>query len=291
MKKRFQTYCMWVRDNKKNILALILMIVTVFLIVNYCIDFYYKRTSTTENGQRRYMLFASILVIYLFSSAFWLFAKSFFHKHLKLSKRVYTGMLIMSPFVMVALTELSTNKEFLHMQVQYILLNALIAAVFYFLLLAVCPKTKTAVQISFSLAFAIGIVNYYVMTYRVHPIMFSDIYSLDTAAMVIGGYHYSLANRIMLAISLYDISMTMIGASYYKLSVKESEVSRKKAVSIAARIGLCATVLLSFISWINFVDFSKAYVKKINYFDEKTEASSGSVGRNESLIWQQDRDI
>jgi hypothetical protein len=241
---------------------MILSAVTISLVVLYCIDFYYKRTSTTEDGRWRYFLFACILIVYLSSSIFCLSAKIFFRKNPVFNKRIYNGMLILAPLFMVILTELSTNKEFLHMQIQYIFLNAVIAAVFYFLMLAVCPNTRKAFRICMTVALAIGIINYYVMTYRVHPIMFSDIYSLDTAAMVIGGYHYSLANRIMLAISFYEIVIALIGATE---SNKAADViqNKRKAVSFGIRVGLCMALLLSFGAWINYVDFTKAYVKKL----------------------------
>lgn len=91
--------------------------------------------------------------------------------------------------------------------------------------------------------YIIGLVNYFVLTFRGSPILPADIYALNTAISVSGGYTYNISTRITF--------VTMIMLTYIIFICKLDNIERKHTIKRNIRygiiiVGICGTITYTF---------------------------------------------
>ncbi|MGN0314798.1 MAG: LTA synthase family protein [Fusicatenibacter sp.] len=147
-------------------------------------------------------LFAGLLVAYVLVLAvcFVRFAK-------ELSQKRSVGvmgwpqavwMMVNSVYLFAAM-EFVTNQEFEDMVWYYGLLNIGVICVFCILMSLIFNSIKRAMIFMNIFYFCMSLVFYYVYLFRGEAFQLIDLYSLGTAAEVIGGYHFQLTAQIVAA--------------------------------------------------------------------------------------------
>lgn len=119
------------------------------------------------------------------------------------------GMIVF-PFVSFCLVEGLYSDSFFHSAIS-IVWNYLLLLAFYLLCLVVCGSFRRAVIAGNTITFILGLINYFVMEFRGNPICPWDIFSLNTALDVAGGYNYRfdviVVSRIMCALVINLFAM------------------------------------------------------------------------------------
>lgn len=99
---------------------------------------------------------------------------------------------ILYPTFIFYLFQFFTYNPFTTMQFKHQLLNIVFYILVNVLLIGIVRRVRVALMIQTAVFMIVGLVNYYVQTFRGAPIMPWDIYSIDTAASVADNFSYKL---------------------------------------------------------------------------------------------------
>lgn len=134
-----------------------------------------------------------------------------------------------------------------------ILFNNLI---WYYLLFALLYLTIKNAKISCTLSclifYIIGLVNYFVLTFRGSPILPADIYALNTAISVSGSYTYNISTRIT--------CVTMIMLMYIIFICKLDNIKKKHTIKRNIRYGI---IIVGIFGTITYTFFGTNYINSL----------------------------
>ena len=105
-------------------------------------------------------------------------------------------------------------------------------------------------------------------------------------------YHISNLNEGSRSVEKLERAKLLKTSLYYREPVADANGRRKWQQNAVDRLNAAEVVFLDPDNGLITNSIKRSSKKCVKYvLDEEIEASSGSVGRNESLIWQQGRDI
>lgn len=169
----------------------------------------------------------------------WIFSMIRFARNLKKTKKARTigaGMLfpilLNAAFLFFEL-EYIGNSQLFEMKWYYMLLNTGVIFVFAVLLTGFFNSLKTAMLVLNGFYFIISLVFYYVYLFRGEAFQLIDLFSLGTAAEVVGGYQFEITREMVLM-----LTATLILFSLWKQSRDH----------VLIRNGICPKILLRIIT-------------------------------------------
>lgn len=125
----------------------------------------------------------------------------------------------------------------------------------FMLLFLILKNAKITCTLGCLFFYILGLVNYFVQSFRGSPILPADIYVLKTAVSVSGGYTYNLTTRIICA--------TMIMLMYIVFIAKLENIKKKNTIKRNIRYvvlvgGITSAIIYTF--------FNTDYVKSLDLF-------------------------
>lgn len=145
------------------------------------------------------------------------------------------------------LTKLSGKVQFL---------NILFFELFFLLFFFIFGKAKIALRIEIVTFGLIGLVDYFIISFRGTPVMPWDLLSIATAASVADNYKYTLTARVIWILIAYIILFILLGKSKFNLPKK-----------IWFRMVCIACTLLLTFGYVNYVQSPKA-IKSFRLYDK-----------------------
>jgi len=118
---------------------------------------------------------------------------------------------LMEMTIRFPLTKLSGKVQFL---------NILFFELFFLLFFFIFGKAKIALRIQIVLFGLIGLVDYFIISFRGTPVMPWDLLSIATAASVADNYKYTLTARVIWILISYVVLFVLLGKSKVKLPGK-----------------------------------------------------------------------
>lgn len=121
------------------------------------------------------------------------------------------------------------------------LLNIIFFELLMLFLFFVTGRLRAALIIETVFAFAVGLANFYVLSFRSNPIVPWDIFSVRTAASVAGGYDYSLGKRQIFTILGFA---ALLAAEFFFMQLV---IRRKQILKRIAAAFVMALLIAGFI--------------------------------------------
>ncbi len=258
----------------KRTLNLILWIKYLFclLFLIICLNAYYYGYICVLNQETASGDFTSIIignhniltVLYGFmiGGFFWLFGEKIFCHIKTFSYHLYITILILTPFLMFFILEISCNPQIGNMNLFRVLLNIFIMMFFEIIVLNFFNNRAYGLYVLYSCVLIIGVSNHFVVLFRNNPIMPVDILSIKTALSVSNHYQYYLTNGITLSVVIFLLLIGLI-SSFNRLDITNKITSKKEVIS---RKFLSVMVLIFGIFWIHNLNFENAYSININFW-------------------------
>lgn len=158
------------------------------------------------------------------------------------------------PVVAFYLMEAYEHNPFAEVRSQAQLFNILLFELIAWGLYLLIGRMQTALRIELALALAFGITNHYVMAFRSTPFVPWDIFSIRTAASVVGNYHFTVSLRVVLVTLGFAALLIIVG--YFKKAPK---------ISVAPRLGCAGIVILVLCLFVNTVQKEEFQTKHYLY--------------------------
>lgn len=204
-------------------------------------------------------------------------------EHLKKSvKYIKYIIFVLYPAMLFYITAYMTYDPFVRTRWKAQVLNLILFELFAVLLLAVTGSAAAALRIEILSALLVSAANYYVIAFRSAPIVPWDIFSIQTAASVAGGYSYALPKRqIILILAMLLMAYT---ARFAKLQLHLHEkttadvdadkqdtdkkpIVKKNINKKSLRVRLITGILsLAALSGITCALWQEAFVKRMNLY-------------------------
>ena len=163
----------------------------------------------------------------------------------KISMNIFPIML----FIVLTVWQFSSMELFFKQtindfSIDIIIKNIVLYGLVNIVLIAVFHRLKPAFMITFLLTIIIGVLNYFVISFRGYGIVFMDFYAIKTAATVAGGYKYNVDIYFFVGI----ISCIAGVAVCYVLPKK-----KRPYINVKDMCASVATLFLAavFIVWLN----------------------------------------
>lgn len=208
------------------------------------------------------LTFSSVLLFIIVGSFLWLYGEKLFCHIKVLSYQIYTVLLVLTPFLLFFILEISSNPNIRNISLFDVLLNILIMAFFEVIFLNMFNNRVYGLYILISVVLIIGIANHFVVEFRNNPIMAIDILAIRTALSVSGQYHYQFTDGIVTALLISFLVMALLSA-FNRLSITVKKESLKENM---ARRFVSVSVLLIGVIWIGTTDFEKNYSINVDYW-------------------------
>lgn len=182
------------------------------------------------------------------------------HPHFR---RIYSYLcMFLFPIVTFYLFDGYTHNPFTTMKPVPQLLNIIFFELSMLLLFGIFGRLRTALMVQTSVFMAVGLANYFVLSFRSAPIMPWDIYSIRTAASVAGGFSYKLeAAQIWI---LLGFILLLFLEFWCKLSLKKHTLSKG---FLYRRLPLIAVPFLLLYCFTNMLH-QDTYIRKFKLYDK-----------------------
>lgn len=198
------------------------------------------------------VLNASVLI--LVGTVVWLYGARFFEKHPRPAKLIHTAILLLLPFFLFFILELSWNNALLEMKLVYVLLNIALFLLLELLVLNVFWSVSAGVCFMLLGCWLIGCLNFFVVEFRGSPIMAVDLFAMQTAMAVASDYTYQINDGMGMALLLvYVIAAFTLAVS------KQARTLQLQLRRTVCRAIIAIVSFLTLTVWVNFVDFEKSY--------------------------------
>lgn len=120
-----------------------------------------------------------------------------------LKKSIPYGVLVVMPIVCFYLMEFMLRNPFEKMKGPLQWLNILFFELFALFLFFAFRSVKIAIRIEAAVSLFIGLLTYFVVSFRGAPVMPWDIFSIKTAASVANNYEYRLSGKVAWIVVLF----------------------------------------------------------------------------------------
>lgn len=112
-------------------------------------------------------------------------------------------MAIIAVAVGYVLVERTWNANAFTMEARYMAANLFFLAVLFGIVYLLGQQTRAAVIAFLAVCLLIGVANHYVVTFKGQPVVPADLFSLNTAAAVSGGYSYTPSREMLESIAVF----------------------------------------------------------------------------------------
>lgn len=181
------------------------------------------------------------------------------------------------PFVVAAcvpagflLMEVPYNPMLDEMRFYFLGLGLAILGMIFCVVYFLGQRSKTAMVVFLAACLGAGLANFFVSSFKGQPILPSDLFALQTAAAVSGGYSYALGNRALMCIALL-LFMTAL------IIVIPAAPHAKRDVARDTSLGVVFTLIFGL--WFSFVNIEEVYDCRVDVW-----SSLHSYQDNGSLI-------
>lgn len=164
--------------------------------------------------------------------------------------------LVLCPLITFYLFEMYTHNPFATMSLRAQLLNMAFYELLAMLLLAVTKRARAAMMLESGFFMVVGLINYYVVSFRSEPIQPWDLLSLSTAASVADNYSYAL-----------DWQRALVLIGFLALLAIESRFARKTFGHLSRRLIVAGGCVLALIGYTNLVQ-NDDFVAKLRLYDK-----------------------
>ena len=207
--------------NKQNIIKVTIKAMTVYIISFSLYFSYNNRNIYVDNTQ----MFLYALSVFAMIGLLWIFPEKL-KKLLKRFKNIDYCFILLSPLFGLYLVEMTCNPLLKQMTLYYWTINVALFAVFLYILFCLIRNMRVVLYVFYTLAFLLGLVEYYVIQFRTTPILPSDLLSINTALQVADGYQFLLNDTILGAIILYFFFLLMIQIISFTTNKKRTIMHR-----------------------------------------------------------------
>lgn len=177
-----------------------------------------------------------------------------------IKKARYVLYMIIIPVISYFIMEFMIRNPFAKMKLNIQFLNIAFWELLMLVLFFVFGSFRVAARIELISAYLIGLLDYFVISFRGTPVQPWDIYSIRVAASVAGGYSYKVKGSIVF-LGILTIALC-VGVHFIKL-----KIDRKNRMKLI--ISLCALIisLASMYGYIKYVQ-AESTVKKYSIYDK-----------------------
>lgn len=220
-------------DKKSIIISLLMIIISIFVMVNI------------KNSN-----FVNPIHIVIWTALLSMLINKNIIIEEKYINKLKKFIVIISPIISYKILELLNGSSSLYFNVKIRILNIFWYYFLYLIIYLIVNNIKITILISNLLVFILGIVNYFVVTFRGKSILPSDIASITTALNVANNYQYKLNYKFVLA-TLVFICFSIIVSRMKFSSIKRNKYLLKKSILTLSFV-IIAVILLksSFLSWL-----------------------------------------
>lgn len=220
-------------DKKSIIISLLMIIISIFVMMNI------------ENSN-----FVNPIHIVIWTALLSMLINKNIIIEEKYINKFKKFIVIISPIISYKILELLNGSSSLYFNVKIRILNIFWYYFLYLIIYLIVNNIKITILISNLLVFILGIVNYFVVTFRGKSILPSDIASITTALNVANNYQYKLNYKFVLA-TLVFICFSIIVSRMKFSSIKRNKYLLKKSILTLSFV-IIAVILLksSFLSWL-----------------------------------------
>lgn len=174
-----------------------------------------------------------------------------------IQKRLEPWVNYLKPFVYLILLgiafyllERPYNPLISGIELPYLIVNLGIIAVLFCIFYFLGQRSKASAIIFLALCFIMGMANYFVTTFKGQPVLPADLFALETAAAVSGGYIYALSENAVKALCALLFGCLLI----LFLPKRARGVSYAISNTVAGILFVCA-----FSIWLSSTDLEKTY--------------------------------
>lgn len=209
-----------------------------------------------------HLTFSFVVFFIIISSFIWLYGEKIFC-HLKvLAYQIYAVLLVLTPFLLFFILEISSNPNIRNISLFNALLNILVMVFFEVAFFNIFKNRVYGLYILIFFAVITGIANHFVVEFRNNPIMAIDILAIRTALSVSDQYHYQFTDGIVTALLIAFLVIALLSA-FDRLSITVKKESRKEKLT---RRFISGFVLVIGVMWIGTTDFEKSYAINVDYW-------------------------
>ncbi len=203
---------------KDRLFKIIRILITTFMLI-FLFVFLYKKYSYMDLVTIFYYsfffeyLFIGIIFSLLISTNISKL-KNFMYPILKFIKSKiklsYLYLFFVSPAIGFIIMEILNLSTFDSIDIDFIFINFLLYEIIHVFFYILFRKIKLTSTVSLMIIYYAAIANYFVISFRGIPIVFSDIYSVKTAFSVSGGYDFNLNSDFTTALIIFGSTMLLL---------------------------------------------------------------------------------
>jgi hypothetical protein len=194
----------------------------------------------------------------------------------RVEKKIDAHMSILKPLLCITLPcigffllERSYNDFILGLSGYYIFINLCIVALLFALFFFAGQQSKTSAIVFMICCFLIGIANYFVVVFKGQPVVPADLFALNTAASVSGGYTYAITDNVVIAFLVLCFTCLLISF------LPKAKLNRRAGLANSS-VALCCLLVFGF--WYSDHDIEEAYGVEVDVWSTKESyKSQGSI--------------
>jgi phosphoglycerol transferase MdoB-like AlkP superfamily enzyme len=200
------------------------------------------------------------------------------NRNVKLS---YGFLFLISPFIGFILVELLNLSNLNSISIEFIFVNFILYELIHVFFFIIFRKIKLASALSLMIIYYIAIANYFVISFRGIPIVFSDIYSIKTAFSVSGGYDFIINNNFIYSMIIFGLTMLLMTLS------SEKNFYRYKLKNLIKLFILFSFLIVLF----NFTYSSNIYFSDISHTHWEPSEKFKKYGYFSSFIYDMKKSV
>lgn len=167
------------------------------------------------------------------------------------------------------LIERPYNTSLFSIPAYYLLLNLLVVAFLFLVVFFVGQQSKTSLIIFLCVCFILGIADYFVVLFKGQPILPADLFALETAAAVGGGYSYLIDD---------GVSQAYVMLAFGIMLVQFLPAARPSLPKGVLNTVIACACLFSFGFWYSSNDIGESYACSVDVWSvKKSYSEKGSV--------------
>jgi len=154
-------------------------------------------------------------------------------KRIEFKKKFIGIILFIFPFIIsyVMMELLDRNTHFL-LGFKRILFNFIVIIVLNLFIYSITNKIKPTLIISNSILLILGIINYFVLSFRGTPLVPWDFLSFGTAATIAGNYTFNITYYLILPIFLFVLLIFILAKIHHKFELIKLNIASRSAILV-----------------------------------------------------------
>jgi len=229
-----------------------------------CIQAYSKNyiCALPQGTPLGHLTFSTVMLAILIGSFLWLYGEGLFRYFKKFAYKIYVALLIITPFFMFFILEISGNSNIRNISLFNVWLNVLIMMIFEIVILNLLKNKAYGLYILYFSVLIIGVANHFVIIFRNNPIMPIDIFAIRTALSVSSQYQYYLTDGVTTALIITLLLIGLISV-FNRLAITYKEIHVNKVI---VRRSISIMTLMISVFWIGTTNFEKSYAITIDWW-------------------------